>query len=240
MTDASTLTDNDPRTWAATLEALVFASNRPVRVRDLAAHVPEDIDIAEVMAVVAARYDTTSGIELCQVGDAWAFRTRPEIAVRLSQHKVVERPLSRAALEVLAIIAYHQPITRAEIEEIRGISLSKGTMDILLELGWIKPRGRRRTPGRPLTWGTSPGFLDHFGLGDTSDLPGMADLKAAGLLRKGQVLGRLMDNGDSDDDTEEEDIDSEDLLAEAWLDEDIPENEDAVASDETDDGDHHA
>lgn len=239
MTDASTLTDNDPRTWAATLEALVFASDKPVRVRDLAAHVPEDIDITEVMAVVAARYDTTSGIELCQVGDAWAFRTRPEIAERLSQHKVVERPLSRAALEVLAIIAYHQPITRAEIEEIRGISLSKGTMDILLELGWIKPRGRRRTPGRPLTWGTSPGFLDHFGLSDTSDLPGMADLKAAGLLRKGQVLGRLMDNGDSDDDTEE-DIDSEDLLAEAWLDEDITENEDAVTLDATDDGEHHA
>ncbi|MGB0689938.1 MAG: SMC-Scp complex subunit ScpB [Candidatus Puniceispirillum sp.] len=240
MTDASTLTDNDPRTWAATLEALVFASDKPVRVRDLAAHVPEDIDIAAVMAVVAARYDTTSGIELCQVGDAWAFRTRPEIAERLSQHKVVERPLSRAALEVLAIIAYHQPITRAEIEEIRGISLSKGTMDILLELGWIKPRGRRRTPGRPLTWGTSPGFLDHFGLSDTSDLPGMADLKAAGLLRKGQVLGRLMDNGDTDDDTDEEDIDGEDLLAEAWLEEDIAENEDVVTSDVTDDGEHHA
>ena len=239
MTDASTLTDNDPRTWAATLEALVFASDKPVRVRDLAAHVPEYIDIAEVMAVVAARYDTTSGIELCQVGDAWAFRTRPEIAERLSQHKIVERPLSRAALEVLAIIAYHQPITRAEIEEIRGISLSKGTMDILLELGWIKPRGRRRTPGRPLTWGTSPGFLDHFGLSDTSDLPGMADLKAAGLLRKGQVLGRLMDNGDIDDDAEE-DIDSEDLLTEAWLDEDIVENEEAVTSGETDDGEHHA
>lgn len=239
MTDASTLTDSDPRTWAATLEALVFASDKPVRVRDLAAHVPEGIDIAEVMAVVAARYDTTSGVELCQVGDAWAFRTRPEIAERLSQHKVVERPLSRAALEVLAIIAYHQPITRAEIEEIRGISLSKGTMDILLELGWIKPRGRRRTPGRPLTWGTSPGFLDHFGLSDTSDLPGMADLKAAGLLRKGQVLGRLMDNGDTDDETEE-DIDSEDLLAEAWLDEDTADNEDAVTSDETDDGEHHA
>lgn len=239
MTDASTLTDSDPRTWAATLEALVFASDKPVRVRDLAAHVPEDIDIAEVMAVVAARYDTTSGVELCKVGDAWAFRTRPEIAERLSQHKVVERPLSRAALEVLAIIAYHQPITRAEIEEIRGISLSKGTMDILLELGWIKPRGRRRTPGRPLTWGTSPGFLDHFGLSDTSDLPGMADLKAAGLLRKGQVLGRLMDNGDTDDKTEE-DIDSEDLLAEAWLDEDTADNEDAVTSDETDDGEHHA
>lgn len=240
MTDATTLTDNDPKTWAATLEALVFASDKPVRARDLAAHVPDGIEIADVMAVVAERYDATSGIELCKVGDAWAFRTRPEIAERLSQHKVVERPLSRAALEVLAIIAYHQPITRSEIEEIRGISLSKGTMDILLELGWIKPRGRRRTPGRPLTWGTSPGFLDHFGLGDTSDLPGMADLKAAGLLRKGQVLGHLMDNSDGDDDAEDDDIDSDDLLAEAWLDEDMAENEDAFEDEITDDGDQDA
>lgn len=228
MTDATISTDTDPKTWAATLEALVFASDKPVRNRDLATHVPEGIDISEIMAIVAQRYDATSGIELCKIGDAWAFRTRPEIAERLSQHKVVERPLSRAALEVLAIIAYHQPITRAEIEEIRGISLSKGTMDILLELGWIKPRGRRRTPGRPLTWGTSPGFLDHFGLSDTTDLPGMADLKAAGLLRKGQVLGRLMDNVNSDEETDEDDeIHDDDLLAEAWLDEELPENADS-------------
>ena len=243
MTDTTELTDNDPKTWAATLEALVFASDRPVRVRDLAAHVPEGIDISEVMALVAQRYDATSGIELCKVGDAWAFRTRPEIAERLSQHKVVERPLSRAALEVLAIIAYHQPITRAEIEEIRGISLSKGTMDILLELGWIKPRGRRRTPGRPLTWGTSPGFLDHFGLDDTSDLPGMADLKAAGLLRKGQVLGRLMDNSDTDNEIDDEDSDGDDLLAEAWLDEELVDNDDGEPdpeADEADTGENHA
>jgi len=173
---------------AATIEALIFASDRPIRERELIVHVPDNMDLAEVIAAIALRYDATSGIELCQVGDGWAFRTKAEIAERLSQHKQVERPLSRAALEVLAIIAYHQPITRAEIEEIRGISLSKGTMDILLELGWIKPRGRRRTPGRPLTWGTSPAFLDHFGLADIGDLPGMDDLKAAGLLRKAKFL----------------------------------------------------
>ena len=151
--------------------------------------------------------------------------------------------MSRAALEVLAIIAYHQPITRAEIEEIRGISLSKGTMDILLELGWIKPRGRRRTPGRPLTWGTSPGFLDHFGLYDTSDLPGMADLKAAGLLRKGQVLGRLIDNSDTDNEIDDEDSDGDDLLAEAWLDEELVDNDDGEPdpeADEADTGENHA
>ena len=204
--------------YAATLEALVFASDKPVRDRELQHHLPDHVEVADVMAVVMQRYDTTSGVELCRVGDGWAFRTRPAVAERLQQHKTVERPLSRAALEVLAIIAYHQPITRAEIEEIRGISLSKGTMDILLELTWIKPRGRRRTPGRPLTWGTSPAFLDHFGLSDITDLPGMDDLNAAGLLRKGQILGALMDhNAGDDEDGDDDDLDG-DLLEDALLD----------------------
>ena len=204
--------------YAATLEALVFASDKPVLDRELQHHLPDHIEVADVMAAVMQRYDATSGVELCRVGEGWAFRTRPVVAERLQQHKTVERPLSRAALEVLAIIAYHQPITRAEIEEIRGISLSKGTMDILLELTWIKPRGRRRTPGRPLTWGTSPAFLDHFGLSDITDLPGMDDLKAAGLLRKGQILGALMDhNAGDDEDGDDEDLDG-DLLEDALLD----------------------
>ena len=202
---------------AATIEALIFASDRPIRERELIMHLPENMDLAEVIAAVALRYDATSGIELCQVGDGWAFRTKAEIAERLSQHKQIERPLSRAALEVLAIIAYHQPITRAEIEEIRGISLSKGTMDILLELGWIKPRGRRQTPGRPLTWGTSPAFLDHFGLADVGDLPGMGDLKAAGLLRKGQIIGALMDHAPQNDDLDDEDDSDADFLEDGLL-----------------------
>jgi len=201
---------------AATVEALIFASDKPVRERELLVHLPDDIAVGDVLALVAKRYDSSSGVELCQVGDSWAFRTRPEIAERLSQHKQIERPLSRAALEVLAIIAYHQPVTRAEIEVIRGISLSKGTMDILLELGWIKPRGRRRTPGRPLTWGTSPAFLDHFGLAEITDLPGMDDLKAAGLLRKGQILGAMMDHGTDDLDADADESD-EDLLEDSLL-----------------------
>ena len=213
MSSSDSLTE-----YAATFEALVFASDKPVRDRELQHHLPDHIEVADVMAAVMERYDATSGVELCRVGDGWAFRTRPSVAGRLQQHKTVERPLSRAALEVLAIIAYHQPITRAEIEEIRGISLSKGTMDILLELTWIKPRGRRRTPGRPLTWGTSPAFLDHFGLSDITDLPGMDDLKAAGLLRKGQILGALMDHNTVDDeDGDDDDLDG-DLLEEALLD----------------------
>ena len=185
--------------YAATLEALVFASEKPVCDRELQHHLPDDTNVADVMAVVMRRYDASGGVELCRVGDGWAFRTRTAVAERIQRHKTVERPLSRAALEVLAIIAYHQPITRAEIEEIRGISLSKGTMDILLELTWIKPRGRRRTPGRPLTWGTGSAFLDHFGLREITDLPGLEDLKAAGLLRKGQILGALMDQNIGDD-----------------------------------------
>ncbi len=200
--------------YAATLEALVFASDKPVRDRELQHHLPNDINVADVISVVMQRYDESGGVELCRVEDGWAFRTRPAVAERLQQYKTIERPLSRAALEILAIIAYHQPITRAEIEEIRGISLSKGTMDILLELTWIKPRGRRRTPGRPLTWGTSPAFLDYFGLGNISDLPGLEDLKAGGLLRKGQILGALMDQNAADDDNENnESNDADDLIS---------------------------
>ena len=203
--------------YAATLEALVFASDKPLRDRELQHLLPDDVILDDVMQVVMQRYDASGGVELCRVGDGWAFRTRPAVAERLQLRRTVERPLSRAALETLAIIAYHQPITRAEIEEIRGISLSKGTMDILLELTWIKPRGRRRTPGRPLTWGTSPAFLDHFGLSDISDLPGVDDLKAAGLLRKGKILGTLMDYNVGDDDSDDYDIDDTNDLEDNFL-----------------------
>ncbi len=216
--------------WAATVEAIIFAASKPVRQTDLQNQLPEGMELAELLPMIEARFDATSGIELCRVGDSIAFRTRAAIAERLNTHKQVERPLSRAALEVLAIIAYHQPITRAEIEEIRGISLSRGTVDILLELGWIKPRGRRRTPGRPLTWGTSPAFLDQFGLADLSDLPGLDDLKSAGLLRKGQVIGGLVDAVDDEDLDDEGEDDLPDLLEEAFIeaDTDFADDEDVA------------
>jgi len=205
--------------WAAAIEAIIFAASKPVRGSELQAQLPDGVELESVLPLIEARFDATSGIELCRVGDAFAFRTRAEIAERLNTHRQVERPLSRAALEVLAIVAYHQPITRAEIEEVRGISLSRGTIDILLELGWIKPRGRRRTPGRPLTWGTSPAFLDHFGLESLSDLPGLDDLKAAGLLRKGQVIGGLIDGVAAGDEDVGDMIgdDEPDLLEEAMI-----------------------
>jgi segregation and condensation protein B len=215
MTGETSLTQ-----WAAAIEAVIFAAPKPVRASELQAQLPDGIELDSILPLIESRFDATSGIEFCRVGDAFAFRTRAEIAERLNTRRQVERPLSRAALEVLAIVAYHQPITRAEIEEIRGISLSRGTIDILLELGWIKPRGRRRTPGRPLAWGTSPAFLDHFGLENLSDLPGLDDLKAAGLLRKGQVIGGLVDAVSVGDDEDEEMIDEEgpDLLEEAMID----------------------
>ena len=194
---------------ARIIEALVFASAEPVAFKKLSPYLNDETELAEIIDLIKSRYDNRSGIEFKVIDQTLAFRTRADIAAHLSLERPVQKPLSRAALEVLAIIAYHQPITRSEIEEIRGISLSRGTIDILLELEWIRPRGRRRTPGRPLTWGTSTAFLDHFGLSSVSELPGMEDLKSAGLLRKGAVIGGLgeksmMSEDDADNLSEEE------------------------------------
>ena len=198
------------------IEAVIFASATPVKARELVIHLSDEGELQSVISIIQERYGAFSGVELVRHDDAYAFRTRAEVAEALSSEKQVERPLSRAAMEVLAIIAYHQPVTRAEIEEIRGISLSKGTMDILLEIGWIKPKGRRRTPGRPLTWGTAPAFLDHFGLEALDALPGMDELKSAGLLRKGIVLGGI---GEGADDTEDDVVGSDEDLLESAFDE---------------------
>ncbi|HEY4192594.1 MAG TPA: SMC-Scp complex subunit ScpB [Mesorhizobium sp.] len=162
-------------------EAIVFASAEPVSARQLAARLPDGIDIDAVMAQLQQVY-TRRGVNLVRVGDAWAFRTAGDLAFLMSRDTVQQRKLSRAALEVLAIIAYHQPVTRAEIEEVRGVETSKGTLDTLMETDWVRMRGRRRVPGRPVTYGTSDAFLDHFGLEEIRDLPGMEELKGAGLL----------------------------------------------------------
>jgi segregation and condensation protein B len=163
------------------LEALLFASAEGLSERALASRLPEGSDVEALLTALREHYEGR-GVHLIQAGKTWAFRTAPDLAARLAAHKQVERKLSRAGIETLAIIAYHQPVTRAEIEEIRGVGLSRGTLDSLLEAGWIRPRGRRRTPGRPTTWGTTDAFLDHFGLESTEDLPGTDELKAAGLL----------------------------------------------------------
>ncbi|TJV01986.1 MAG: SMC-Scp complex subunit ScpB, partial [Mesorhizobium sp.] len=149
--------------------------------RQLAARLPEGVNIAAAMADLQEIY-AKRGVNLVRVGDAWAFRTAGDLAFLMSRDSVQQRKLSRAALEVLAIIAYHQPVTRAEIEDIRGVETSKGTLDTLLETEWVRMRGRRRTPGRPVTYGTTDAFLDHFALEEIRDLPGMEELKGAGLL----------------------------------------------------------
>ncbi len=162
-------------------EAIVFASAEPVSEKALAMRMPEGVDIPAIMASLQKFYEKR-GVNLVRIEESWAFRTAGDLSFLMSRDAVQQKKLSRAALEVLAIIAYHQPVTRAEIEEIRGVETSKGTLDTLMETGWVKMRGRRRTPGRPVTYGTTLTFLDHFGLGELRDLPGIDELKGAGLL----------------------------------------------------------
>ncbi len=162
-------------------EAIIFASTEPVSDAQLAQRLPDGLSIPMVMEELREIY-ARRGVNLVRVGVAWAFRTAPDLAFMMTRDTVQQKKLSRAALEVLAIVAYHQPVTRAEIEDIRGVETSKGTLDTLLETEWVRMRGRRRTPGRPVTYGTTDGFLDHFGLEEIRDLPGIEELKGAGLL----------------------------------------------------------
>ncbi|MGV8937114.1 MAG: SMC-Scp complex subunit ScpB [Allorhizobium sp.] len=162
-------------------EALVFASAEPVSLPFLAERLPRGVDIAAIMQRLKSEY-APRGVNLVQVADHWAFRTAADLSFAIRKEDNDVKKLSRAALEVLAIIAYHQPVTRAEIEDIRGVQTSRGTLDVLMEAGWVRFRGRRRTPGRPVTIGTTRDFLDHFGLEELRDLPGMDELKGAGLL----------------------------------------------------------
>ncbi|WP_112800357.1 MULTISPECIES: SMC-Scp complex subunit ScpB [unclassified Neorhizobium] len=162
-------------------EALVFASSEPVPEAFLSERLPRGTDVGAVMRRLMEAY-APRGVNLIRTGDRWAFRTAADLSFVIRKDENEAKKLSRAALEVLAIIAYHQPVTRAEIEEIRGVQTSKGTLDVLMEAGWVRFRGRRRTPGRPVTLGTTVEFLDHFGLEELRDLPGLEELKAAGLL----------------------------------------------------------
>lgn len=163
------------------VEALLFASSEPLGLETLVECLPEGNDIEAVIETLQQQY-ADRGVNLVKVADKWTFRTAEDLSFLLRREAVEQKRLSKAALETVAIIAYHQPVTRAEIEEIRGVSISKGTLDILLEMGWAKMRGRRRTPGRPVTYATTEEFLEHFGLVNISDLPGLSELKGAGLL----------------------------------------------------------
>ena len=171
----------DPLFTQRCIEALLFAAAEPLSVEDLAKRLPEGADIGAGLADLYARY-AGRGIELVQVAGRWRFQTAADLAFLMTEEREEPRRLSKAAQETLAIIAYHQPVTRAEIEAVRGVQASRGTIDVLLELGLVRMRGRRRSPGRPVTFGTTDAFLEHYGLATLSDLPGITEMKAAGLL----------------------------------------------------------
>ncbi|MGL4310853.1 MAG: SMC-Scp complex subunit ScpB [Paracoccaceae bacterium] len=181
------------------VEAILFASTTPVTVADLEARMPHGCDPAEALVHLRRRYEGR-GVQLVKVGDGYAMRTAPDLGFLMQKETVEQRKLSRAAIETLAIVAYHQPVTRAEIEEIRGVAVSRGTVDQLLELEWIRFGRRRMTPGRPVTFVVTEGFLDHFGLESARDLPGLKELRAAGLLDNRPLPGMAAPQDDEGED----------------------------------------
>jgi segregation and condensation protein B len=182
------------------VEAILFASAEPVTVAELQSRMPHGCDPAEALAYLRKRYEGR-GVHLVRVGDSWAFRTAADLGYLMQKETVEQRKLSRAAIETLAIVAYHQPVTRAEIEEIRGVAVSRGTIDQLLELDWIRLGRRRMTPGRPITFVVTEHFLDHFGLESARDLPGLKELRAAGLLDNRPLPGSMQKQDDEDEAT---------------------------------------
>lgn len=187
------------------VEAILFASAEPVTVRELEARMPHGCDASEALVSLRKRYDGR-GVTINRVGDAWAMRTAGDLGYLMQKETVETRKLSRAAIETLAIIAYHQPATRAEIEEIRGVSVSRGTIDQLLELEWIRLGRRRMTPGRPVTFVVTQAFLDHFGLENARDLPGLKELRAAGLLENRPPPGLIPGMPDTEEDDEDNEL----------------------------------
>lgn len=193
------------------VEALLFASAHPVGAEVLASRLPEGSDVVSLIDELTEIY-RNRGVNVVRTGGGWSFRTAPDLAPRLNLERTLARKLSRAAVETLAIIAYHQPVTRGEIEEIRGVVINRGTLDMLMEAGWIRPKGHRQTPGRPATWVTTPEFLLHFGLDNLTDLPGVDELKAAGLLdsRPTATLGEMIAEPPVAEDADEDDEHVED------------------------------
>lgn len=181
------------------VEAILFATSEPVTVGELESRMPHGSDPAEALVHLRKRYEGR-GVAVTKIGEGWAFRTAPDLGYLMHKEVVESRKLSRAAIETLAIVAYHQPCTRAEIEEIRGVAVSRGTIDQLLEMEWIRFGRRRMTPGRPLTFVVTEGFLDHFGLESARDLPGLKELRAAGLLDNRPLPGGM---GPAEDEAEE-------------------------------------
>lgn len=207
--------ENEMKTELRLLEAMLFASAEPLSLEDISNQLGKSCDALKLLHLLKEKY-RESGVNLVETGGMWSFRTAPDLAQMMKITRQPKRKLPRAAAEVLAIIAYHQPITRAEIESIRGVETSRGTLDILLELGWIRPGKPRETPGRPLTWKTTPEFLSHFNLSSLDDLPGMEELRAAGLLDTRSVLSDLPREKKPSNGTEEPDS-SEDNEFVEWI-----------------------
>lgn len=242
------------------IEALLFASPEPLTVNAIRERMPEDADVGGLLMELQRIYEGR-GVSLLNMDGHWAFRTSADLADALSMKKDIQRKLSKAAMETLAIVAYHQPVTRPEIENIRGVAISNGTLDVLMECGWVKPGRRRESPGRPLTWVTTPAFLDHFGLTALNDLPGMDELKSSGLLdarpaidvttgslfgAEDEMLAEDLNDSDiddeEDDDAYEESESSEDeaeeiVASEEGSEEDISEDEEASDDDSDDEED---
>ena len=188
------------------IEALLFSSKTPVSEKLIMEHMPEVDELGALLVRLSEEY-SERGVNLVNVAGGWTFQTAPDLAPVLRHEIEVDRKLSRAAMETLAIVAYHQPVTRLEIEQIRGVTVSKGTLDILFEANWVAPKGRRRTPGRPVTWVTTDGFLTHFGLSVVDDLPGLDELRAAGLLDVATpplFIAERVEDGDDDGRDEEQ------------------------------------
>lgn len=228
------------------VEAILFAATEPLRESDIAARMPDDADVAGLIRALVEQYEGR-GVNLVKRGGAWLFQTAPDLAFLMRKEVDESKRLSRAAVETLAIVAYHQPVSRADIEDIRGVSLSKGTLDLLMEAGWVKPVGRREVPGRPVVYGTTAEFLAHFGLESIKDLPGVEELKAAGLLEPIDVqLAQAMTqpaqsqpspSAELETDDEAEEVPAKDVGAEDVEDSNETVTTDAYAADAAPEGD---
>jgi len=207
--DLSSERENDHKRNVRIVEAILFASADPVRVEDLQARLPNDADLGRIMSELTDFY-SDRGVHLQEIAGGWALRTAQDLSDALHVERVVPKKPTRAVVETLAIIGYHQPVTRAEIENIRGVSISKGTLDQLVEAGWVKPGRRRESPGRPLTWVTTDRFLDEFGLASLDDMPGLDELRAAGFLDKRAAIDTLEGFGHKDTDPDDADPDDAD------------------------------
>ena len=205
------------------MEAIFFASTQPLTEDELSSRLPDEIDVNHYLELLMNKY-SDSGVNLTKVAGGWSFRTAPDLSFLLEKERTVTRRLSRAAIETLAIIAYQQPITRSEIENIRGVQMGRGSIDHLMEIGWIKPAGRKNIPGKPVLWSTTETFLEHFGINNLEDLPNKDELKASGFLEKRSAIATITDIAGKDDIVEDVNFEDETETLEDFIPETVKNN----------------